>query len=169
MRARVMGLWFVLIALSGSLAAQAAVTVTPMGAGGVPLPTLPGFSAIATFNSITQTPYGSVDPTGNFIDGGGSWSGNGIVMNNPGEPTLGLYAEPYNDTSNYMAVVGHKSETVTYGQTYDELGLYWGSIDAYNEIKLYNGGSSMSVPMPLVENGDEDFSPVKQIFRSYGI
>jgi hypothetical protein len=116
-----------------SVSAQAAVTVTPVGAGGVPLPSLPGFSSIATFGTIAQTPYGDSVPTAPqptaFTDGGGAWSGGGIVMNNGGGGSAGLYATPTNDGTNYMAVLSGQSETVMYGKTYSELELYWGSID----------------------------------------
>jgi PEP-CTERM motif-containing protein len=139
--------------------AQAGVTVTPLGAGGVPMPSLPGFSSIAAFDAIPQTPYGDSAPTSpqpsTFTDGGGSWSGTGIVMNNQGGASLGLYAEPYNDTTNYMAVLGGQSETVTYGKTYSELGIYWGSIDTYNVLTLFNGASSVVVLTPPVANGNQ--------------
>jgi hypothetical protein len=129
-----------------SVPAHAGVTVTPFGPGGVPLPSLTGYSSIATFDVIPQTPYGdSVQTPPNpatFSDGGGSWSGSGIVMNNHGGDSLGLYAEPYADTTNYMAVLSGQSETVVYGKTYSELGLYLGSIDTYNVLTLFNGASS---------------------------
>ena len=152
-----------------SVPAGAAVTVTPFGPGGVPLPSLTGLSSVATFDSIPQTPYGdSVQTSPNpatFTDGGGSWSGSGIVMNNGGGGSLGLYAEPYNDTTNYMAVLSGQSETVVYGKTYSELGLYWGSIDTYNVLTLFNGASSVVVPIPPVANGDQFAGDSKQVFR----
>lgn len=143
------------LALSVSPSAHAGVTVTQIGPGGVPLPILSGFGSIATFDTITQTPYGSTNPTGSFTDGGGSWSGTGVVMNNHGGGAMRLYAEPYNDTSNYMAVLKNQSETVTYRQTYSELGLYWGSIDTYNDLTLYDGAFSVTIPVPAVANGDQ--------------
>ncbi len=144
--------------LALSVPAEAGVTVTPFGPGGVPQPAT-ALSSIATFDSIPQTPYGdsvqtSPDPA-TFSDGGGSWSGSGIVMNNGGGGSLGLYAEPFGDTTNYMAVLSGQSETVVYGRTYSELGLYWGSIDIYNVLTLYNGASSVVVPVPPVSNGDQ--------------
>ena len=142
-----------------SVSAQAAVTVTPVGAGGVPLPSLPGFSSIATFDAIDQTPYGDSVPTPPqptaFTDGGGAWSGGGIVMNNGGGGSEGLYATPSSDGTNYMAVLSGQSETVVYGKTYSELGLYWGSIDTYNVITLFNGANSVVVPVPPVASGDQ--------------
>jgi hypothetical protein len=151
-----------------SVPAEAGVTVTPFGSGGVPLPSLTGLSSISTFDSIPQSPYGdSVQTPPNpatFSDGGGSWSGSGIVMNNGGGGSLGLYAEPYNDTTNYMAVLSGQSETVVYGKTYSELGLYWGSIDTYNVLTLFNGVSSVVVPVPPVANGDQFASDSNRYF-----
>jgi hypothetical protein len=142
-----------------SISAQAGVTVTPVGPGGVPLPSLPGFSSIATFDAIPQTPYGDSVPTAPeptaFTDGTGVWSGSGIVMNNHGGGTLDLYAPPFNDGTNYMAVLGGQSETVVYGKTYSELGIYWGSIDVFNVITLFNGLNSVVVPVPPVADGDQ--------------
>jgi hypothetical protein len=154
--------------LALSVSAEAGVTVTSFGPGGVPLPSLTGLSSIATFDSIPQTPYGdSVQTLPNpatFGGGGGSWSGSGIVMNNGGGGSLGLYAEPYNDTTNYMAVLSGESETVVYGKTYSELGLYWGSIDSYNVLTLFNGSSSVVVPIPPVANGDQSAGDSNRYF-----
>ena len=154
--------------LAFSVPVEAGVTVTPFGPGGVPMP-VTGLSSIATFDSIPQTPYGDFVQTSpnpaTFSDGGGSWSGSGIVMNNGGGASLGLYAEPYNDTTNYMAVLSGQSETVVYAKTYSELGLYWGSIDTYNVLTLFNGVSSVVVPIPPVANGDQFAGDFEQIFR----
>ena len=149
------------------LHAIAGVTITALGPGGVPLPSLPpAFTNIATFDSIAQTPYGYTTPTGPFTNGGGSWSGTGIVMNNQGGGSLGLYAEPYNDTTNYMAVLGGSSETVTYNHTYSELGLYWGSIDSYNVLTLVNTLTSQSaiVPVPPVDDGGQTSADSNRYF-----
>src|SRR5438477_2691741 len=92
-------------------------------------------SPVATFESQTQTPYGSTTPTGSFIDGGASFSGSGIVMRNGpagDQPSLGLYAEPFHDTSNYLALLGGGSETISFSTVKDAFGLYWGSLDPYN-------------------------------------
>ncbi len=141
-----------------SAASAAVVTVTPLGPGGVPLPALPlEFGAVATFDGVQQTPYGSTTPAGSFDDGGGAWSGLGLVMNNAPGTAGGLYAEPYNDTSNYMAVMRGRTETVAYTSLRSKLGLYWGSIDAYNSLTLYDDISSRSVvvPVPQVADGSQ--------------
>lgn len=97
------------------------------------------FGAPATFDSITPTPYGQTTPTGPFSDGGGSFSGAGIVMNNGGQGSDGLYATPFGDTTNYMAVLGGGSETVGYSGLRNVFGLYWGSVDTFNTLTFYDG------------------------------
>ena len=139
-------------------ASAAAVTVTPLGPGGVPMPTLPlEFGAVATFDGVQQTPYGSTTPAGPFVDGDGAWSGLGLVMNNAPGTSDGLYAEPCNDASNYMAVMGGRTETVTYDSLMSELGLYWGSIDKYNSLTLYDDetNQSVDVKVPKVADGNQ--------------
>ena len=86
----------------------------------------------ATFNSIPATTYGQTTPSGPFSDGGANFSGLGIVMNNGGQPSPGLYATPLGDTTNYMAVLGGGSEKIAFSSQMNSLGLYWGSVDTYN-------------------------------------
>jgi hypothetical protein len=168
-KARIMKLIFTaIVALVAVSSPASAVNIVPWGPGGVPLPGLPGFNAIATFDGVPQTPYGDSvqtppDPA-TFTDGGGSWSGAGIVMNNAPGSAMGLYAEPYNDTTNYMAVLGGSSETVTYGSLKSKLGLYWGSIDTYNVLTLYNGVSSVVVPVPPIADGNQASSDSNRYF-----
>jgi hypothetical protein len=42
------------------------------------------FAPVATFDGITQTPYGLTTATAPFSDGGAAFSGSGVVMNNGG-------------------------------------------------------------------------------------
>jgi fibronectin-binding autotransporter adhesin len=118
---------------------------------------------VATFDTQTQTPYGSTTPAGSFIDGGASFSGSGIVMRNGpagDQPSLGLYAEPFHDTTNYLALLGGASETISYATLKDTLGLYWGSLDPYNSIDFYKGDALVvsytgAQITPLIANGDQ--------------
>jgi len=120
-------------------------------------------SPVATFESQTQTPYGSTTPTGSFIDGGASFSGSGIVMRNGpagDQPSLGLYAEPFHDTSNYLALLGGGSETISFSTVKDAFGLYWGSLDPYNTVDFFRNnvlvvsytGAQIA---PLIANGGQ--------------
>lgn len=86
-----------------------------------------------------------------------SWSGNAQIVNGS---ALGWYAGPLGvsvaDTTNYMTLPylsSPGSETVTLDAKYNYLGLWWSSIDLYNEIKLYNNNS-------LVETISGDINPL---------
>jgi PEP-CTERM motif len=111
--------------------------------------------AVATFNNLTAEDWGSTDPFGTFTEQGATFSGSGIVMNNHGGGTHDLYATPYGDASNYMAVLGGGSETIAYSAPRTRFGLYWGSVDTYNNLFFYSGtslvatvtGSDVAPPM----------------------
>jgi len=136
-----------------SAANAATISVSPAGQ-------LSNGGVVATFDSLTQTPYGQTTAAGSFTDGGASFSGTGLIMKNPGQNPLGLYAQPAHDTTNYLAVLGGQSETITYSGERHHFGLYWGSIDAYNTITFYNKGSAVlafngSDLTSLVPNGNQ--------------
>ena len=84
----------------------------------------------ATVRGFMNTPLGTT-PTG--FSGGQVV--NGTVANE--------YAAPNGDTSNYF-IVGTATTfmgtaTFTPGGSHNYFGLYWGSIDAYNELSFFNG------------------------------
>jgi hypothetical protein len=108
----------------------ALITISPAGQ-------LTNGGSVATFEGLTQTPYGQTTAAGPFSDGGASFSGTGLIMKNPGQDSLGFYAEPFHDTTNYLAVLGGRSETITYSGPRHSFGLYWGSIDTWNTIAFY--------------------------------
>lgn len=142
--------------ISLALAAPAAATVNLLTvAEGAPQAPLAGFGPAASFDSLQATAYGSTQAAGSFTAGDGNWSGTGVVMNNHGQASDGLYATPANDTSNYMAIMGGRSETVTYATLKSGLALYWGSTDVYNSITLYNGAKSVTIYAPAPANGDQ--------------
>jgi hypothetical protein len=119
------------------------------------MPSLSGFGPAATFDHETPTAYGQTTPAPTFSDGGGVWTGGGLVMNNAPGSAAGLYADPANDPTNYLAVLGGRTETVTYSRLESKLGLYWGSIDSYNVVTLYDGAASVTVPVPAGADGDQ--------------
>ena len=139
----------------GTLPASA-LTLLFIGDGGDPMPAaLAGFGPVATFNTIQQTHYLRTDPAPTFVDGGGTWSGRGLVMNNPPGTDAGLYAEPYNDPTNYLAVLKGREETVTYSSLKDRLAFYWGSMDTYNVLTLAHGSETAVVPVPPPGDGNQ--------------
>lgn len=102
-----------------------------------------GGDNLVTFDQLAATAYGSTAAAGQFQGGGATFSGSGLIMRNGSDgslPALGLYAEPYHDTSNYLAILGNDAETVSFASMRNSFGLYWGSIDTYNSIAFYNNG-----------------------------
>jgi hypothetical protein len=76
----------------------------------------------------------------------------------------GSYAQPAGATGNYLAtgftrVNGTVSEEVGLTGQHNYLGLYWGSIDSYNTINLFNGstlvGTIMGNQVGAPANGDQ--------------
>jgi fibronectin-binding autotransporter adhesin len=63
-------------------------------------------------------------------------------MNNGGQGSLGLYATPYGDATNYMAMLGGGSEQIAFSRLNTSFGLYWGSVDTYNSLTFYDGNIS---------------------------
>jgi PEP-CTERM motif len=118
------------------------------------------YGPVATFDDVTAAEYGTTTPFGALTRGGAEFSGSGVVMNNLGGESLGLYATPYGDSSNYMAILSGGSETIAYDGPRDSFGLYWGSIDGYNGLDFYDGatlvatiGGSEAGPLLLDDGG----------------
>jgi PEP-CTERM motif len=138
-----------------SVAAGNAASITILSPGNL------GPTSGATFNSIAATTYGDTTPSGAFSDGGAHFSGSGVVMNNLGQPSLGLYATPFGDTTNYMAVLGNGSEEIAFSGLKTAFGLYWGSVDTYNLLTFFNGNtavatiSGIDVQPPMLANGGQ--------------
>jgi PEP-CTERM motif len=153
---RISGLLGAVVALGLSTAGNAA-SITILSPGNL------GPTSGATFNSITATTYSQTTPSGTFSDGGANFSGSGVVMNNGGQPSLGLYATPFGDTTNYMAVLGGGSETITFSSSslMNSFGLYWGSVDTYNLLTFFNGSTAVAtitgsdVQPPMLANGGQ--------------
>lgn len=104
----------------------------------------------ATFDNILSPPqpapqpYGSIGAFGDFNDNGGAFSGFGMIMKNPGQDSLGLYAEPLGDTTNYLTVQPAGSpEKIVLNGLYSKFELSWGSIDNYNSIDFLKNGTSL--------------------------
>ncbi len=136
-----------------SAANAATITILPAGQ-------LSNGGVSATFDGLTQTPYGQTTAAGAFTDGGASFSGDGIIMKNVGQNPLGLYAQPLHTTTNYLAILGGRSETITYSGDRHSFGFFWGSIDAYNTVTFYNDGQAFqtyagSDLASLVPNGNQ--------------
>ena len=143
----------------GLSTAGSAATIMILSPGDLGPPA--GYGSGATFDTVSAQAYGSISAFGSFSDGGASFSGSAVVMNNGGQGSLGLYATPYGDTTNYMAVLGGGSEQIAYSSLKDSFGLYWGSVDTYNSLAFYNGDSLVAtitgadVDPPMSANGGQ--------------
>jgi hypothetical protein len=66
--------------------------------------------------------------------------------------TSGNGALPFNDSTNYLSVLGGGSVTVNIAGPANQLIFYWGSIDTYNTIKFSDGttftGSAITPKLP---------------------
>ena len=156
---RISGLLSAVVALGLSTAGNAAsITILSPGVFGPPA----GYGSAATFDDVLSAEgYGSQDPFGSYHGGNADFSGLGIIMNNLGQGSLGLYATPFGDKTNYMAVLGGGSEEIAYSGLKNSFGLYWGSVDTYNSLTFYNGDNSVAtitgaeVDPPMNANGGQ--------------
>jgi PEP-CTERM motif len=156
---RISGLLGAVVALGLSTAGNAAsITILSQGVFGPPA----GYGSAATFDNVPSAEgYGSEAAFGSYHGGNADFSGLGVIMNNLGQGSLGLYATPFGDTTNYMAVLGGKSEEITYSSLKNSFGLYWGSVDTYNSLTFYNGNNWVAtiggsdVQPPMSANGGQ--------------
>ena len=64
------------------------------------------------------------------------------------------------DTTNYLSIGAHSSETIAFASEQNEFGLYWGSADSFNTISFYDGNNlvasySGADVTPLLANGNQ--------------
>ncbi len=113
------------------------VSVLPDGA------LMPAAGSVATFDepNVAVQSFLTTSPYGTLTEGGATFSGSAVIMNNGGQGSAGLYAQPYGDSTNYMAVLGGGSETIAYAGPRTSFGLFWGSVDAYNSLQFLNGST----------------------------
>jgi hypothetical protein len=150
-----------LVAFGSAANAAVVITDTPGAPGNIGA-ALPGAITFDT-GTTPALPYPTTGPAnGTFTIGTASFAGTGIVVNNLGNGSAGLYASPAFDSTNYMAVLADKSETITFTSgAQKSFGLYWGSIDTYNTIAfLYKGAPVVSftgatLPFTVSPFGDQ--------------
>jgi fibronectin-binding autotransporter adhesin len=64
------------------------------------------------------------------------------------------------DTTNYLSIGAHGTETISFATEQNEFGLYWGSADSFNTINFYDGSKlvasySGTDVAPLLDNGSQ--------------
>jgi VCBS repeat-containing protein len=64
------------------------------------------------------------------------------------------------DTTNYLSIGAHGTETISFATEQNEFGLYWGSADSFNTISFYDGNKlvvsySGTDVAPLLDNGNQ--------------
>jgi VCBS repeat-containing protein len=64
------------------------------------------------------------------------------------------------DTTKYLTIGANSSETITFASEMNTFGLYWGSLDSYNSISFYDGGTLVASYTgdqisPLFPTGDQ--------------
>jgi hypothetical protein len=135
--------------------------------------------SVITFDGIKPLPYPTTGPAnGTFTINGVKFSGTGIVVNNGGMGSAGVYASPAGDQTNYMAVLAGKTETLKFSSTMDIFGLLWGSIDTYNHLTFSNtldpkaGSVTISgsnLPPPTNANGNQSASTSNEYVTISGL
>jgi hypothetical protein len=108
-------------------------------------------TTVETFNTRTVGNLGVfTDP--NFAQ----FSGTGVIADGT---TPGTSAEPWPDTTNYLAVTVNQAETVSFNQGVipTSFSLYWGSVDAYNQLEVfYKNGTDQIFASPPPANGNQN-------------
>lgn len=132
------GLAFAAVAFATQAASAAPIYITVEAIGSAGFGALTG-STVIDFNSGL--------PAGPTISGAGS--GFGLYTGT----TAGLAATPFGDATQYYST-GLGTTTITFDGDYTYLGLLWGSVDGYNDVKFYNDGVLIGTV-----NGSEILNP----------
>jgi hypothetical protein len=138
------------------------VTSAPGLFGTSPLPgPVITFDSVATPNTFagTSIQWGNIPTTISGV----TFAGTGIVAQNAAGTADGISATPLNDVTPYMSVLANQSETLNFSGNKTSFGLYWGSIDSYNEIQFFSGsnlvasyyGDTLNAQPPVGSNGDQ--------------
>lgn len=121
------------LGLLGSAGAAQATIITTA----TPSTTAPANGMMTTYTGVTTLTFDPGTSVPSQLTGG-------VVVNGTSQ---NQFAAPHGDTSNFFAVGGPPSyigsATFKPGTTENYLGLYWGSIDAYNTITFSLGGSTV--------------------------
>jgi VCBS repeat-containing protein len=84
----------------------------------------------------------------------------GVVHGSSSGSAAPYVGDGQQDSTNYLSIGAHASETLTFDSLQNSFGLYWGSADSFNSISFYDGnklvasysGNNIS---PLLANGGQ--------------
>ena len=126
--------------------------------------------ATETFDQVKAgSPSDNGDGHGNFysqaLHAWFSASGDAGVVHGSSSGSAAPYVgNGQQDSTNYLSIGGHATETITFDSVKNSFGLYWGSVDAYNGISFYNGDklvasySGADISPLLASGGQGSFS-----------
>jgi hypothetical protein len=150
--------WVIGLAATVAVVAPASASVIYAG---VTTSSAPGvgigetLAGATTFDQVGAT-TAALNSVGGYNQAGSNLTfiGTNVALNqifNTTIPNIG--AEPFNDSTNYMAVLGGGSVKVNIsGPAANQLTFYWGSIDTFNTITFSDGtsftGSSITPEIP---------------------
>jgi hypothetical protein len=129
----------------------------PLGNAGETFNTAPASGTFfSTALNAQFTSAGAVIRTGTDSTSSAPWVG---PLQQTGGPLLG---GPGRDITQYLSIGGGASETINFapGTIATTLGLYWGSVDAFNQIQFLRNGSVIDTfngtnISPLLANGGQ--------------
>jgi VCBS repeat-containing protein len=112
--------------------------------------------------SMSNSGAGTGDFYSATLDATFSAAGNAGVVDGSFAPFATIQFGPApatQDTTNYLVAGVGGAETITFGSGKNAFGLYWGTLDAQNEIDFYQGTTLVASYtgadlMPLFSNGD---------------
>jgi hypothetical protein len=147
------GAIFAGIVATGSAMAAVTFTSTPFYTGSYSAPPLD-----VTFDGASASGYSYTYTDAGIYSGAG-----GLVS--------GVAAPPVGDTTNFLAVYGGGTATLT-TPLLESMSVYIGSVDSYNTISFYNGGTlvgsftgtQLLAPLPAAANGDQSSALTNRTF-----
>jgi fibronectin-binding autotransporter adhesin len=92
--------------------------------------------------SLSNNGLGHGNFTSSALDAVFSSSGDAGVVNGSSSVSAAPFVGPlpgHVDSTNYLSIGAHGTETIAFASEQNEFGLYWGSVDPTNTIDFYNG------------------------------
>ncbi|SDT38284.1 Npun_F0296 family exosortase-dependent surface protein [Bradyrhizobium canariense] len=126
---------------------------------GLPTETFDSLSA----GSASNNGFGHGNFTSAALDATFVASGDAGIVHGSSSVTAAPFVGPspgHADTTNYLSIGAHGSETITFASLQNEFGLDWGSADSFNTIQFYDGNTLVASytgadVAPLLANGNQ--------------